>query len=156
MVKVYNQTLNIDEKNIENFVDHANLILDLASSNEDYENEQVFPEIPAECYPIPALNHYIGSDVDIAGLELETYLRYLYEYITIVANEYISLSLENPYKTDYELLDSYNRFLGIIEGEYAADVNPRIIEYFEHVGIGRLDDTGTLEHIHIDEFHLRY
>lgn len=153
-MKVYNQTLNIDERNIENFVNLANLILDLASSDEDLESEQVFPEIPLACYPIPTLNHYLGPDVDIAGLELETYLQSLYEYITIVADEYISFSVENPYKTDYELLDCYNRFLGITEGEYAADTNPRSMQYFEHVGIGRLDDTGALEFINIDDSHL--
>lgn len=155
-MEIYNRTLNITEENIENFVNLANLILDLASCDEDYEEEEVFTEIPSACYPIPRLNHYIGSDVDIGGLELETYLRYVYEYVTLVANDYLDFSFENPYKTDYELLDAYNRFLAITEGEYAYDANPRIIMYFEHVGIGRLDDTGTLEHIHIDESYLQY
>lgn len=155
MVKMYNKTLNITEDNVEEFVDLANVIIDLVSCDEDYEDEQVFLEIPRACYPIPCLNHYIGSDVDIAGLELESYLEFLYEYVTVVADDYISLSVENPYKTDYELLDSYNRFVAITEGDYAYEADPRDITYFQYIGVGRLEDNGALEFIDIDDSHLR-
>jgi hypothetical protein len=155
MVKVYNKTLNINEENIEDFIDLANEIIDIVSSDEDYEDEQVFSEIPRSCYPIPCLNNYLGSDVDIGGLELSFYLESLYEYVAMVADEYIMFSMENPYKTDYELLDSYNRFLAITEGDYAYDANPRVVEYFEYIGVGRLEDSGGLEFIDIDDSHLQ-
>lgn len=155
MVKMYNKTLNITEDNVEEFVDLANVIIDLVSCDEDYEDEQVFLEIPRACYPIPCLNHYIGSDVDISGLELESYLEFLYEYVTVVADDYINLNMENPDKRNYEVLDAYNRFLATTEGDYAYDANPRVVEYFSYIGIGRLEDTGALEYIDIDDSHLR-
>lgn len=153
-MKVYSKKLNITEENIEDFIDLANVIIDLASCDEDYEEEQVFVEIPLACYPIPTLNHYLGPDLDIGGLELESYLEFLYEYVVMVADDYINLSMDNPYKTDYELLDAYNRFLAITEGDCAYEANPRVVEYFSYIGVGRLEDSGGLEFIDIDDSHL--